>query len=278
MPVDEVVSVFGGTGFIGSNYCRSYPQKAYRVPRVQANPISNRVLWFISTTDNYNVFTDLSRDVDTNLVTLMRTLEFCRNTDVEFNFVSSWFVYGHPNQLPVAEDHPCDPRGFYSITKRAAEQLLVSFCETVGCRYRILRLGNVYGRGDAGANKRKNAIQHMVQQIATNQPVDLYDGGTGRRDLIHVRDVVRAIDLVIEDGDTNAIYNIGSGVGTPVRHVINTAINLSGSISNVRSIPAPKFHQQVQTPDFFLDVSRLRGLGFEQEISLEQGIKELLVR
>jgi len=274
--ITDTISVFGARGFIGSRYCAAYPDKTWPIPRVQRNPVTKDILWFISTTDNYNVFGDLTLDVETNLITMLETLRFCRGGDYTFNFISSWFVYGKCDQLPASEDFECRPTGFYSITKRCAEQLLISFCETHNMKYRILRLGNVYGRGDLGASKKKNAIQHMIQKIRNGEPVDLYNGGTGRRDLIHVDDVVRAIDLVISNGEINTIYNIGSGVGTSVRDMILAAKQLAQSSSEIRSIPTPTFHQQVQVEDFYLDVSRLTKLGFEPQISITEGIRELL--
>ena len=60
--------------------------------------------------------------------------------------------------LPVNESQPCDPKGFYSITKKCAEDLLISFCNTFGVKYRIIRLCNVMGKGDKGASSKKNAI------------------------------------------------------------------------------------------------------------------------
>ena len=38
------------------------------------------------------------------------------------------------------ENALCDPKGFYSITKRTAEQLLISYCETFNIKYRIVRI------------------------------------------------------------------------------------------------------------------------------------------
>ena len=90
-------------------------------------------VYFISTVDNYNVHTDMHIDINTNLNVLMDVLKSFRESspDAVFNFISSWFVYGNV-PLPAKEDSHCNPRGFYSITKRAAEQMLISYCETFG--------------------------------------------------------------------------------------------------------------------------------------------------
>ena len=273
----EKISVFGGTGFIGSAFVKKYHDKCIAIPRDVRQAPTNNVLYLISTVDNYNVFTDLTLDVRTNLITLLETLEHCKRTNMVFNFVSSWFVYG-TCELPATENTLCNPTGFYSITKYTAEKLLVSFCETFNVRYRILRLGNIYGAGDLKTSKKKNAIQFMVSQIAENKPVDLYEGGNVIRDLLHIDDAVRAINLVIENGELDTVYNIGSGKPTYLKNLIDIAIKMTNSSSEISAIPTPDFHKKVQAKDFYLNTSKLESLGFNQEISLEDGLRTLLYK
>ncbi len=142
----EKVSVFGATGFIGGRYCKTFPNSVIKIPRESNVAMSNKILYFISTTTNYNIFDNPFLDIETNLIKLISVLEENKDKpNLEFNFISSWFVYGEQEELPAKETSHCDPRGFYSITKRAAEQLLVSYCETFNINYRILRLCNVIG-------------------------------------------------------------------------------------------------------------------------------------
>ena len=51
-----MISVFGSTGFIGGNYCRMYPDSSVTIPRDGRSPKTEDILYFISTTHNYNVF------------------------------------------------------------------------------------------------------------------------------------------------------------------------------------------------------------------------------
>jgi nucleoside-diphosphate-sugar epimerase len=127
-----------------------------------------------------------------------------KNSDVVFNFISSWFVYGQNNEIPFREDHSkCNPTGFYSITKYCAEQLLISFCETFNVKYRIFRLANVLGEGDSKISKKKNALQYLIKQITENKDVELYYGGKVLRDYIYVDDVCAAIKCCIKNSPTN---------------------------------------------------------------------------
>ena len=172
------LSVYGGTGFVGGNFSRMYPDETIVIPREQREPESDEILYFISTVDNYNVHTNITLDVETNLKVLCETLDKCRDSDVTFNFISSWFVYGDI-PLPAREDSHCKPTGFYSITKRAAEDLVMSFCRTYGKNYRILRLANVMGAGDGKTSAKKNALAFMVDKMKKDEEIFLYDDGTG---------------------------------------------------------------------------------------------------
>lgn len=275
------ISVFGSTGFIGSHFCSMYPDEVYKIPREQRHPHpeSVEILYLISTTDNYNVFSDITLDVKTNLLVLTKVLRQIRDyqaaeyVDFCFNFVSSWFVYGHEQG---AEYDLCDPKGFYSITKRCAEQLLISFCETFNVKYRIFRMANTYGVGDKDVSSKKNIFLHFIEKLSRNEDIESYWGGASFRDYIHVKDVCRAIHLCMEKAPYNEIINIGSGKSVLFRYLMEYAIEKLGSSSKIIEIPPAKFHQTVQVRDFFMDTAKLQSYGFVPEISIEQGIDEYI--
>jgi nucleoside-diphosphate-sugar epimerase len=154
----EKLSIFGGTGFVGSKFVER--RGGNIIPREANTPLTNDVVYFISTTHNYNVFTDVHLDINTNLNKLMDVLPNVKGT---FNFISSWFVYGNgydAQTKAATETSPCNPKGFYSITKKAAEDLIVSYCEVNNINYRIIRLCNVIG-GDQSAGAKKLSLIHI---------------------------------------------------------------------------------------------------------------------
>lgn len=257
----DALNIFGGSGFVGSAYVEKFPGAVVN-DRDDYVPKTQNILYLISTGDNYNVFEDLHKDIDTNLSTLMNVLEsISEPKNTVFNFISSWFVYGD-TQLPAREDGYCNPKGFYSITKRTAEQLLISYCQTMGMRYRILRLANVVGAKDAKVSAKRNALQYMIQLLKNNEPVDLYEGGHVLRNFIYIDDCVDAIHLVITKGALDEIYNIGTEHATELYSVIHLAKLLLNSQSELRSIPTPEFHRIVQVRSIRLDVTKLMALGF----------------
>jgi len=271
------LTILGGKGFVGGAYVKQFYDAAIGNiasvnEREDYNVYSKSVLYFISTVHNYHVFDAPQLDIETNLTTLIRVLENWRkrpdSAEGTFNFISSWFVYG-PQSFPfgINEGAHCNPRGFYSITKRCAEQLLISYCETYNLRYRILRLGNVVGLGDAKVSAKKNALQHLINMVAANEPVEIYGSGQFYRDYIHVADCTRAIDLVLRRGERDAIYNVGNGhkVADDLLTILRYVKQQTGSTSEFKFIPAKKFHKTVQVETFGMEVSKLAALGYAPE-------------
>ena len=254
------VAVYGCTGFIGSRFCDLY-ENYVAIPRGGFSSGSDDVVYFISTTDNYNVFNDPYKDINTNLTVLIDKLEKFKGSDKVFNFISSWFVYGDA-VLPPNEESPCNPKGFYSITKRCAEQLLISYCTTFGIKYRILRLSSVYGPKDKPSSK-KNAIQYMVELLKSNKDIQLYNNGEFYRELTYVDDIVSALGIIINKGELDSVYNVGTGVATKFGDIIYSMKDYFNSSSNIEIINPSSFHKTVQVKDMYMNVDKLKSLGFE---------------
>lgn len=271
-----MISVYGGTGFIGGSFCNIFSEQSIKIPRDNRKPQSKNILYFISTTTNYNIFEDLHIDINTNLNLLMEVLEYCKDEDIVFNFVSSGFVYGL-DIIDAKETDLPDPRGFYSITKRTAEQLLISFCETFGCKYRIFRLANVYGT-DKTISPKKNVLAFLINKIKNNEDIQLYEGGYVLRDYMHVDDVSRAIMHIINHGKVNEIYNIATGQPRYFRGIIELAHKeINFSTSKIIHVETPPFYKSTQAKNFSLNIEKLTSLDFKSQIPLELGIKELCI-
>ncbi len=274
----DQISIYGSTGFIGSNYCDSFPEDHIKISRDSREPKSPNILYFISTIHNYNVFDNPNLDINTNLNLLIDTLEAARKkyeNNFVFNFISSWFVYGD-TQLPAKEDSVCNPNGFYSITKRAAEQLLISYCQTYKINYRILRLCNCYGSGDRKASIKRNAFSHLASEVVRGNTIKLYNEGKDIRDFMHVEDVCNAINLIISKSNLNEIYNVGSGKPYNFIDTMSYVRQKCSSSSTFEFIDPPEFHKIVQVKDMYLDVSKLNNLGFEPKISIWQGLDRII--
>jgi nucleoside-diphosphate-sugar epimerase len=274
----DKINVFGATGFIGKRFCEMYSDSVIKNERDDHQPKSNNILYLISTIDNYNIHNNLHIDIDTNLKVLMNVLDQVKsNPDTIFNFVSSWFVYGQNTKTPFKEDDlACNPTGFYSITKRCAEQLIISFCNTFNIKYRIFRLANVLGEGDGKISKKKNALQFLIKEIVEDKDVELYYGGNVLRDYIYVDDVCKAMNHCITQAPVNEIINIGSGKPYLFLNIIKKAIDFAESKSKIIEIKPTHFHNIVQVKNSYLDTTKLKNYGYNCEYGIDQIVDKLV--
>lgn len=273
-----MISVFGSSGFIGSRFVDTFKDKCIAIPRECNTPQSNTVLYLISTVDNYNVYTDPYLDVNTNLIKLINVLEQCKNFSepLTFNFISSWFVYGKTNEFPAKETSICNPRGFYSITKYAAERMVESYCETFNINYKIMRLTNIIGPGDKKVSNKKNALQYMFNQLKSNDQVKLYNNGEVIRDYMGVDDCCNAIMTCIDNADNKSITNISNSEPTKIKDIINYAKVKLNSQSEILSIDTPQFHKTVQIENMYLDNTALCMLGYTPTSTVYQCVDSIL--
>jgi len=271
-----MINVYGSSGFVGGNFVKKYPELCITNSKDENTPKLRDILYLISTVDNYNVYTDPYLDINTNLIKLIKVLDECKNKDIVFNFVSSWFVYGKTNALPATEESLCNPTGFYSITKRAAEQLLISYCQTFNINYRILRLTNIIGKDDLKVSKKKNALQYMFNCLKNNEKISLYDGGSNVRDYMHVKDACRAIKCVLDNAPLNEIVNISNCEPKQIGELIHYAKDKINSKSIIENIKPTDFHNIVQIKDMWLDNRKLLSYGYLPSINVFESIDDIL--
>jgi len=269
--------IFGGHGFVGSEFVYQNPSACIVNEKIDYNVSDDcdQILYLISTITNYNMKVNPYIDIETNLITLMRVLEQCKGKNVVFNFISSWFVYGH-TEMPATEESVCFPTGFYSITKKAAEDLLICYCKTFGIKYRILRLANVVGAGDPKASPRKNALQYMINQMKEHKDINLYEGGELYRDYIHVADVADAIRIVMNRGEVNEIYNIGNGTPLLLKDMVNYAHTKLNSRGKINFIKQPEFHKTVQVLSMWMKTDKLKILGYTPTYNMQQMVEDMI--
>lgn len=276
-----MISVYGAYGFVGSNFCNKFSKECSIISKESNTPKTENILYFISTIDNYNIHSDPYLDINTNLIKLISVLEECKkfklhDKNVVFNFISSWFVYGKIDKVPASEEMHCNPTGFYSITKYAAEKMLISYCETFGINYRILRLTNIIGRGDKKASKKKNAIQYMIQCLQKNNPITIYDDGSNIRDLMDVDDCCDAIKICLDNAPLNDIINISNNEPLSIGKVLEYAKTKLKSHSEIEYISAPEFHQIVQIKNMWLTNDKLLSYGYLPKTTVFQAVDKIL--
>ena len=188
---------------------------------------------------------------------------------------------------PTAEDKQLFPTSIYAINKRDHEEMFMS----VGHAYNIpavaLRYFNTYGSRQALSNPYTGVAAIFSNRILNNNPPVIFEDGRQSRDFVHVRDVVQANLLVMDDDCANyEVFNVGTGNPISIlevaevlnAHITNTSMDPSGNRMEKDS------YEAVITGEFragdirhcYPDIGRLRKLGYEPSVSFEEGVSELV--
>jgi UDP-glucuronate 4-epimerase len=145
----------------------------------------------------------------TNVNGTLRLMEFCRSMGVpHFVFASSSSVYGPTSPLPFTEDGPTEPCSPYALTKLIGEQWGRLYARLHGLRFVALRFFSVWGPGQ----RPDLALEAFTRRIVAGKPLIINGDGSQRRDLTHVSDVARAVELALRwPGPGSVVLNVGTG-------------------------------------------------------------------
>jgi UDP-glucose 4-epimerase len=194
--------------------------------------------------------TDPARFFRTNVlygVSLLDTM--LRHNVNRFVFSSTAAVYGEPETLPIAEDHPLRPVNAYGESKLMFERVLQWYGQAYGLRSISLRYFNASGASQRYGYDRRPAthLVPIVLNVASGRgdAVSVYGtdydtrDGTCIRDYIHVLDIAAAHLLALEhlERPGNRAYNLGNGQGYSVLEVIEAARRVTGVDIAFRSCP-----------------------------------------
>lgn len=132
--------------------------------------------------------------------------EFKRQGTGRFVQISTDEVYGDIETGAAAEDAPLRPNNPYSVTKAAADQMVLSHVRSFGINAVITRSANNYGPNQY----LEKFIPVVVSKALRDEPIPVYGDGKQVRDWLYVEDNCRAILAVMEKGRPGQIYNIGA--------------------------------------------------------------------
>lgn len=179
------------------------------------------------------------------------------------------FVYLSDSSVVLGAD-------LYGLTKLAGEQAASLFARKTGVQ--IIRLHGVYGPG-APHGADAPAPNRYVERALNREEILAHD--TVYRGWTYVADAARAVRLIIEDGSPG-LWNVGCFDNELSMHELAEAACAaaysddgplhSGRASNVVS---PAWDPGVP-PRFTVDTAALRSLGWEPEVDLEEGLREIV--
>jgi UDP-glucose 4-epimerase len=188
---------------------------------------------------------------------------------------SSASVYGEPSYLPIDEEHPFNNRTMYGAGKIANEQMLRAFYTTSGLPYVALRYFNIHGPRMDVTGVYTEVLIRWLDAIDAGTPPAIFGNGSQSMDFVYVGDVARANLLAAESEVTDEVFNIGSGVQTSLNDLCLSLLQLTGSSLQPEYRPAREV-ANVQARRAAVGKASKR-LGFHAAVSLDQGLRELIL-
>jgi nucleoside-diphosphate-sugar epimerase len=158
------------------------------------------------------------------------------------------------------------PHNIYGLSKRWGEDACVLYCPD---QLVVLRFSMPYGPG-LPAGRGRAAIINMLWQALRREPIPVHAGA--ERSWCWIGDTVRAARLALENGE--GAYNVGrDDAAVTMERVAERACWLTGAdIGLVELVQAPANQTVVKR----LSTERVRRLGWQPEVELEEGMERTL--
>ena len=185
-----------------------------------------------------------------------------------FIYASSSSVYGPDDGGPVDEEAAREPASPYGLSKLAAEELIGLYGRERGVSATILRYFTVYGP----RQRPEMALSRFISLASRGETVEVFGDGTQVREMTYVSDAVDAtvVALKTQPADLLRTYNIGGGVRTTVRRLVELVGEALGQRLEVRHLPPVPGDVR----STWAGLGRAaRELDYKPRISLERGIE-----
>lgn len=196
----------------------------------------------------------------------------------KFLFLGSSCIYPKHAPQPIPEDSlmtgPLEPTNdAYALAKITGVRLAQAYRDEYGKSAISAMPTNLYGPGDNFDPETSHALPGMITKFHRakqrgEKEVVLWGTGSPRREWLHVDDLAAGLLVLLEKYDGREIVNVGVGEDLTIRDLaekVRQAVGFAGTIRWDSSKPDG-------TPRKLLDVARIRKLGWQATIPVEQGI------
>lgn len=183
-----------------------------------------------------------------------------------FLLASSALVYGAQVGVFREEMEP-RPADEYAATKFLAEKAVEAWGARGLVVPAILRPAVIYGPGQRGSM----FVPALVAALSEGRRFAM-TGGRQKRDLVHVRDVARAI-LGLVVSDASGVFNVGTGTGTEMAEIGRILSEMAGrpDLLGIGDLP----YRENESWEYAVDASRLAAAtGWSAGTALVDGLRE----
>jgi len=173
--------------------------------------------------------------------------------------------------LPTPENM-INPQNQYAMSKYSQEMIAIN----LGKRYEIpsvaMRYSIVQGPRQSFYNAYSGAMRIFCLNLYFDKQPTIYEDGMQIRDYINYRDVVNANIIALEDDRANyQSFNVGGGIAYTVLEFYNKVREVTGK--DIEPIIS-RYYRYGDTRHIFSDTAKLRALGWDPKVPIEESIRE----
>lgn len=276
------VIVTGASGFIGSHLVPALTAEGHATVAVDVEfgdlsdeatwrklPPADAVVHLAGKSFVPDSWTAPTPFFQTNVLSTVGGLEYCRRNTARFIFLSS-YLYGNPKKLPIPENAELEALSPYALSKKFAEESCRFYADNFQIPITVLRLFNLYGPGQPG----HFLVPTIITQVRKRGPIVVKDLQP-KRDYIYINDVIDAICRVVHRTQSRFdIFNLGSGESHSVKEVIDIVQQIEQTDLPV-SVNGERRKGEIM--DTVADIALARRvLRWQPQWSLRRGIEALL--
>lgn len=195
-------------------------------------------------------------------------------------FLGSSCIYPRECPQPIKEEYlltgPLEPTNdAYAMAKIAGIKMCQAYNKQYGTKFIAVMPTNLYGPHDNFSLETSHVLPALIRKFhdakINNAPeVVLWGTGSPKREFLYVDELADACTFLMNNYADSEIVNIGTGEDLTIKELaelIKKVVGFKGEIVNDTTKPDG-------TPRKLLDVSKLHNLGWQHQLSLEEGIKK----
>lgn len=202
------------------------------------------------------------------------------NDVTKLMFLGSSCIYPKLASQPMKEDYlltgSLEPTNEpYAIAKIAGVKLCETYREQYGCNFISVMPTNLFGFGDNYDLKNSHVVPALIRKFheakEENKPfVEVWGSGSPKREFLFADELADACVFLMDVYNEKELINIGSGVDISIKELAETIQEIVGFEGEI------KWNAEMPdgTPRKLMDVSKLKGIGWESKLGLRMGIEK----
>ncbi|MDB9311688.1 NAD(P)-dependent oxidoreductase [Spirulina sp. CS-785/01] len=307
-PKTKKILITGGLGYVGGRlaaYLRQFPHYKLRllvrrIPTELQDWVEGLEIWqgdltqpetlqgvgdnidgvvHLAALDAPTCTTHPTEALRVNVEGTLNLLEALQGEIEHFLYYSTFHVYGRNAQGRVTEDTPLAPIHPYAATHAMAELYAGMYARRQGFGASIIRSANSFGAPlYTGANCWTIVFNDLCYQAVTQQRLQLKSAGLQVRNFIPLPESLRVVELLLRTNlQSVEVYNLGGEQSYSILEAAELVQKVYfedfGQMLPIER-PEPQKGEQRGVLDYRCD--RLKALGFQQQMSLSENIRQTL--